>query len=564
MLQKFSDRLSRSAPLRHLLFLLAALIAIWGVGYRFGDFDQVFYVTFIRKIADPSLYPGDPFLGLRFFHYSYFLFAFVPLLRAGILEPAMFAIHIFATYLTFWMVWELSLTLFKNPLAALIGVVAFIFPHIASPGFPLIEDSLLPRTFVLPFLMLALIFYLRKRYWLAFLILGLMCNLHALTVAYVMAMVMLDCLLRWKAIGWKNILAGVAIFGIAASPVLYWKTGNTGIDLSLRPELLQVAARGTLTTLYYLVSTQPIILLMTLCGIGSLAMFLIARREHLSEYDRIMTNFVYAIGVVVVVQVITTYLLPITILVQMQILRIAFYLSIFGYLYFADLLARRLQEGSLSRLDAWVQVGTFIVVPLPFVPWIVWMLRKWVSKLRWRQVLVGALIGGGMVSTLVVGRVTDWWQPGYHVYAPQTAWVQAQLWARDNTPISTNFITPPQMYSQYVPDWRVFSERGTVVTLDELEDVPYVPSDLQSWTARFEALAPGAIARFDFNYAENKQYTAEAFYSLSARDLVRVARQYNASYLVVEKPHTYNFPIVYQNSGFVIYDLREAARAQGN
>ena len=50
----------------------------------------------------------------------------------------------------------------------------------------------------------------------------------------------------------------------------------------------------------------------------------------------------------------------------------------------------------------------------------------------------------------------------------------------------------------------------------------------------------------------------QAFYSLSADDLLRVARQYGASYLVVEKPHRQDFPVVYENEQFVIYDLRSA------
>jgi hypothetical protein len=121
------------------------------------------------------------------------------------------------------------------------------------------------------------------------------------------------------------------------------------------------------------------------------------------------------------------------------------------------------------------------------------------------------------------------------------------------------FITPPQIYSQYIPDWRVFSERGTVATLDSLEEILYDPASLPEWESRFEAVAPGAIARFDYNYVTSEQYTAAAYYSLTADEIVHIAREYRASYLVLEKPHVQSFPVVYENADFTVYDLRLAA-----
>ncbi len=552
-----ADRLSRSALLRHLLFLTAALFAIWAVGYRFGAFDQIFHITFLKKMVYPALYPGDPFLDLRFYHYSYFWYFFVPFLRLGLLEPVMFVVHIFATYLTFWMLWELSITLFNNPLAALITILAFIFPHVGSPGFPLIEDSLLNRTFVMPFVLMAIVLYLRGRRLLAFLLLGLMLNLHALSVSFGMAMLGFDCLIRWRTIGLKTILAGLVLFGLGASPVLFWKVNHTGFDLSLRPDLLNLAGRGVLSSIYYMISAQPILIFVTLCGLGTLGLLLVGLRDHPSPHDRPVKNFTIAIGLTVVVQLITTYWLPLTFIIQLQILRIVFYLLIFGYLYFANTLALRLQDGRLSRAGAAVQVSSFLLITAPFVTWVIWVLRGWLARMRWRQIVAVVLVIGGMLTVALVGGLTNLWQPGYHIYGARTPWVAVQEWAKNNTPIDTTFITPPQMYSQYIPDWRVFSERGTVVTLDALEDIPYDPGALPDWLARFNALAPGAIARFNYNYFTSEQVTAYAFYSLTADDLVRIARQYHASYLVLEKPHSLNFPVVYENVGFVVYDLRQ-------
>jgi len=148
-------QLACSRPKRHLLFLGATLCLITFVGYHFGTFDQGIHIPFLKKYANPALFPNDPFFDLRFDHYSYFWFLFQPFYQLGVLEVAMVVAHVLVTYATFWVIWTLSATLFRNPLAPLLGVAAFAFPHIGFAAFPVLEFSLLNRTFALPFLLAA-------------------------------------------------------------------------------------------------------------------------------------------------------------------------------------------------------------------------------------------------------------------------------------------------------------------------------------------------------------------------------------------------------------------------
>jgi len=89
-----------------------------------------------------------------------------------------------------------------------------------------------------------------------------------------------------------------------------------------------------------------------------------------------------------------------------------------------------------------------------------------------------------------------------------------------------------------------------------LLEVALVPGYVDTWKLRFEAVAPGALAQFRGNYFENVALTTQAYYSLSDEEVLSVAREYGASYLVVEKPHQHDFPVAYENDGFVIYDLQ--------
>jgi hypothetical protein len=147
------------------------------------------------------------------------------------------------------------------------------------------------------------------------------------------------------------------------------------------------------------------------------------------------------------------------------------------------------------------------------------------------------------------------WSPGVHVFPQRTDWYEAQMWARNSTPKGALFITPPHIYGFYESSWRVFSERSTVALFSDLSDIIYTPEYLGTWRSRFEDVAPGALAQFRGDFFGNQAITARSFYSLTTADLQRVAHKYGAEYLVIEKPNTRDFPVVYENGRFIIYTV---------
>jgi hypothetical protein len=556
MLLALANRLADSAGRRHALFLGAAIFTLVFTGYHFGTFDQTIHIPFLKKSVDPGLYPGDPFFDLRFEHYSYFWFFFRPFLRLGVLEEAMLAIHVLVTYMTFAALWTLSMTLFRSPLAALLSSLALMFPHIGFAGFPIIEFSLLNRTFALPFLLGATALYLRRQYLLAFGLLGLMYNVHVISTQFVLAMFVFDMVLRWRQVGLKRLGAGLGLFLAGASPVLAWKLGGSPVDFGLRPEWYSMVARGTLYNLFYLLPPYPHILVMTFSGASALLMFAIARRHSPApDHDRTMTNFVLAGLIILAVQYFTARWLPITIIIQSQIIRVGVFLLIFGYLYFGAYLACRYADRRRDPSGYDTLAGAYASFTLPVAPVAVWALERAVGSPGLRRVLVWSALLLLFAGTMGIALAFGAWAPGVHPYGPQTAWEEAQVWARDNTARQAVFITPPHIWWLYQSDWRVFSERSTVVTLSDLLEIALVPGYFDTWHQRFEAVAPGAAGRFRGNYFENKEITAQAFYANSAADFIGLGQRFEAGFLVVERPHQYALPLLYENEAFRIYAL---------
>ena len=567
MLEAFADRLAGSPIRRHLFFSAAALFTLLFVGYHFGTFDQTIHIPFLKKYADPTLYPGDPFFELRFQHYSYFWFLFQPFYGAGVLEGVMLLAHFLATYFTYWMLWTLADTLFASPLATFLSTLALVVPHIGFAGFPIIEFSLLNRTFVLPFLLLAMVLFLRGRVVWAYALLGVMYNLHVISVQFVLSMFLLHSVLAWRSIGLPRLAAGLALFVVGAAPVLLWKLGSAGtpVDFSARPEWFQTVARGTLFNLFYLLPPYPHILIMTFSGVSALLLFAVGRSvKPAGRHDRAATHFVAAAIIILLVQIVTAQWYPATIIIQSQIIRAGLFILIFGYLYFGRYLAERYRQRAGSRYDLHVLTAAYTLFILPVAPLLIWAIQKVVTRHRVRRIAVASLLLVLVASTALVISAFEVWAPGVHPFGPQTSWEDAQHWARDNTPRDALFITPPQIWWLYESDWRVFSERSTVATLSELLEAAFAPEYVDYWQPRFADVAPGALEHFRGNYFDNKAATAEAFYSLTTAELEAVATKYGADFLVVEKPHTHDLPLVYQNEGFNVYSFSdEVSNSQG-
>ncbi len=539
MLQSFARRLQRNAWERHLLFWLATLGSLLIMGYYFGTFDQFVHIPFLKKYADPTLFPNDPFLELRRENYSYFWLAFGPLWRLGLLEPVMLGVHVLATYLTFWGLWELSLTLFGNPLAALLSTVAFVIPHLGFAGFPVFEFSLLNRTFALPFAVGALLLYLRGRPLRAFFLLGVLYNVHVITVNFVVGMLVADALLRLREGGWRRLALGLPLFALGAAPVLVWRLTSPALRAELNPEWFEVVARGSLYNLFFLIAPYLHILFVTFSGLSTLALYFLARRSAPSpDHERTVLHFHLAISLILTVQAVTALVYPVTILNQLQIIRAGLWANVFGYLYFGHLLARRWEARADSRADWGVLAATYIGSPLPFVPLITLGLQTGLRAWRWRNLAAGAVSIGVLAFAMTIVIPLNLWQPGFYPYGPRTAWEAIQLCARDNTPKDALFVTPPEKWWLYYSDWRTFSERSTVVTHSELLMIALAPGYYDAWKARFEQLVPGVLEQFAGDFFANQRLTRDAYNARPPEALIAFAQRYQAQYIVMEQPHT--------------------------
>ncbi|MCX6082807.1 MAG: hypothetical protein NTW32_25040 [Chloroflexi bacterium] len=552
-ISRLTDQLGVSQHKRHLLYLAATITTTLLIGYQFGTFDEAMHIPFLKDIANPALYPGDEMLALHNIYYSYFWLFFIPFLKLGWLEPVLFIVHISSIYLSYWAIWELSETLFHNRLTSLISVIAFIVPHFSFVGFPVFEFAPLSRTFVLPFLLIAMTQFFKGRVILAFLIAGLMYNIHVVSVNFILAMFGLACLLEFSRIGIRKIMPGLAIFIVGALPVLLWKMGGDPIDLSLRPDWVAFLNLTLFRHIFAMIGQYWGTWVIVFSGLSALALFFIAAPKARSfPTTNTARIFIYAGIIVLVVNVICVYWLPVTIIIQSQIARIGLWVLILAYLFFANLLAQLYSEKKLSSVAFWLLLTTFIISPLPILPLITWLFIRFVKNITVIKI-AAVVVPVSILASFTIFMTLGFWHPGIFIYGEKTPWVNVQDWARINTPISARFITPPEKWGVQESDWRVHSERSSAITLSELLVAAFQPGYEVEWKPRFEELAPGALAKFNGDYFWNVEVTRQAYASLSTQQLLKAACREDVQYIVGEKPFQHPLPLAYENSAFVVY-----------
>ena len=99
-----------------------------------------------------------------------------------------------------------------------------------------------PRILILPFALLAIYFFIKDRYKLAFAIIGLAMNVHITTAFPVFLMFMLYFAVYYKKIGIKSIFKCAAIFIILSAPLIYWNLKYPNVSAAAPKDWLDIIA----------------------------------------------------------------------------------------------------------------------------------------------------------------------------------------------------------------------------------------------------------------------------------------------------------------------------------
>lgn len=540
--------------------------AYWLVrGYLFGIVDDghSIQIPFLKANLDPTLYPNDPMIATRFFYPAFYFDLLALVTRQVDLETVFLGLHLLtlAGFLVGIVALTRSLVRDAQPIRPV--VVVMLLTLAALPvlgGDNLVLRSTLARHSAMVAGLWVLVLGVRGNQLAAYVLAGLLFNLHALTGGYVLAMLIAADLTSLPRQRWRELALLTVLALILASPALVWILRTSEAVTAEWIALLRIRSAQHSFPFSWPPSDYVMFgLWLLLAGLG----WWPQRRTVMGRW---LAGAAVAVVILSVVGVIFSEVLPLGPVLRAQLLRSTKFLTLLALPLVAGWLLAQWDRGGVARLgglvigaglflpDPWlwsaaVIAGLLLVLPAGWSP----LARagqsigqqadnrlpapfkrarttfaRGPSVIRWTLALL--LVVGGLALVANLTRT----EPPADALA---AWVDVQQWARDNTARDALFLTPAYLYG-----FRIESERPIVGEwkdgTQQYFSVPYA----SEWWNRMRDL-------------KTETSTATGYDDLTQNDVLAVRDKYGARYAVFLADKVLELPVAYRNPWFVVYLL---------
>lgn len=543
-------------PYYTVIFLAGLTLAsLAGVNpYHFGQWNHYISLPWLKDLLNPALYPGDVLIAQRENSptlYYYFLAALAPVFQYK-LTLLFFVVYGLTLAATFYSIYSLTLALFKNQRAAWLALIllSFSFPVLGSVR--IWESMLMERTLTLPWLLVSVVFMLRKRYVPAVLLQALAFNFHALSAIHLIVLSWVG-MLAWQGWQWRY-LRYAAFFIALISPVLYFKiSASTGDSMVSFSQLWMNVMEARNGHHIFISEASGFIILKTLSLI--LAYFYLLK-HHLRQHFafRFFWGFGIAAVLMLAVGVIFTEVIPVRLIIQLQFMRSFVFFTLAFFILWAG-------AARYSRSPAVGVLGMIVAAQYFYGQWPKAIVALSVAGLAWyflaqnpsKKILPGNRILFPKLNLLfiplsiyILAAVAGWQQRGgieLNYWKNSNAYANVGAWLKNNTPPEAMLISPPQEAGM-----RLISERSCFGEWYDGTKAFFSESYAQHWQSRMQQLNTTNPLTLEKDYRSNneKHFTALA-------DSLYL--HYNHLYVIQYADTPLNLPQVYNNTKYAVYHI---------
>ena len=333
-------------------------------GYSYGNNSYHDYLlSYIQKLIDPSLYPGDLYLTTLPSFPSAYIYGMAFLGKYAPLEHIHFILCFIIKYLFFLGIYQLAEYLFSNRystlLALFLAALSPLFNAFGLAGGEPVTRSLLYQTsLVVPFLLFSIYYFLKKKYIFSFALLAFSYYFSGLLANYVVFIFLVSILISWrdedKEIK-KSFVRAFGLFLLFVLPWLIWPLGKYSSGLS-SPEFIALLknyhAGHSFASSWDIYKWQRI-------GIY-LLLFLFFIRNGTSRDHKSVLSFVKAILILWLTGFIFGEIIPVRLVVVSMLFRSDIFVVLFGILFAADYL----QKMIFSRQPQGLMIGYLLILVL--------------------------------------------------------------------------------------------------------------------------------------------------------------------------------------------------------
>lgn len=594
-----------------ILFLITVHSFFMNGFYNIHPYNNVgtYYASVLSHI-DPSLFKNSIFVqaiernGLRL---SAFFDIFPYLSNICSFETFTVVQGFASTFFTIAGIYMLTVVFFKNSTAGCIAGLLYTVQlnnwTLGSPA-PYLNffHHGLPYTY--PLMVWSLVFFFRKQYAIAVLLAGISWNFHPMCTAFLLIAYLFYLILNFKEFSFSKILSYLGIFIISAFPT----TLKAISHMSSSSGVGQLWFKGVLWNAAYTCypSSWPLNWICRALFFFILFLLCLTQIQDKRLKQKLIIFIIAVIGMCAVGTVFAdVYPIPL-------VIKISFWRSTFIYLILAlpciaytlyvlstqapvkcffTIVFLTFLTGYLSQFNAYY--FPFLLLPLGYALFEKQLLSKYKlplytfalilfcslaipiclqSIIRTIPFLVIAAVLFILSYTILTNYlqnqlgfrfskqillvficitlfdVTAYYSQGTakffsygNILGKTDPWVDFQIHSKKISDKNDLFIVPP-----YLNDFSVYSHRATLSDWAEGANILYLDNQFaEEWFERMNDL--GWTERFN---------AREGFSKLSTKAIIKAANKYGARFVITEKPKTFSLPILYENSKYVLYQIR--------
>lgn len=556
--------------LEYLALSVATGLTLLLRGYAFAVTNHSFYIPIIYKLQQPTLFPNDIMLNVQLNTFFFPLMAL--LLNTVSLEILFFGLYVLFTVLYTHSVYLLARTISGSRSAAFLAVLLLVIPKSSFGGADsTATDAFLYNTASIPLCLYAVHFYLRRQYVIAFSILGVVFNFHALYPIFLVSVIGIAVALQLcdrtgraddKPIYRdKNFLYGVVVFALATLPLFILRQSSSPDIDDTAVWFLVTRARSSFhlfPDMWNFVNdfTWPLVLIVA----GFLSSMLIAPRVEgrtnqarvfvclgilaLAYFGaRLSASLVVTAGLnlllygaVIVFAALAIVRPPVTNRIHYTVRTFFFgfgLLLIAAYLFSAVWPLRTVATLQLFRSTIFLMILCIIYI----AGMLDHALRT--GTAFWRLIacvwFVFVFYNGEKRLLPAVPPIEYPWK------TVSNSWVDVQRWARESTSESSSFIVPID-----TEGFRIYSLRSIYTDWKDGTFAVFSSSFAREWLQRLREIDGSML---------DSAFLANRYNQMTESDFVRLGKKYRQDYVVVRAGHELMFVKVYANPDFAVYKL---------
>lgn len=383
-----------------LLILLLSIAQVLYLGYQFGVSDHSVEISFIKKHIDSNLYPNDPMIDTQreFVTFYTWIPAILTMITRDI-EVVFFSLQVIAYFLVAVMIYYLSLLLFEDKIGAIMTLVLMFPKKLVLGGSAIHIHIYVPSFSLLPVILLAIYLFLKNRYVLAYIIVGLAFNYHALVSLYTLVMFALYSVFHIKQIGIKRLGKAVGLCLLCASPVIIWMIAVSSPMPEGWIELMRARSSH-----HSFPSSWAKSLYMDYLLFIALASFSLLTPPERKYHIKVMF-FSAAVALMCGAGILFAETVPIKFVLKAQLFRSTNFLTLFMLFYLANYFRRSWPNSSIHKAAIVVSVfplffksSYFVYIPLALILLLIaeWKMRR-KAALSWKLIAITVFIASVLV-----------------------------------------------------------------------------------------------------------------------------------------------------------------------